>query len=671
MLEGKILSERYKIKKMIGGGGMANVYLGTDLILKRDVAIKVLRLEYANDEEFISRFHREAQSATTLSHPNVVSIYDVGEENQIYYMVMEYIDGMTLKQYIQLHAPMEVEETIDIMKQLASAIRHAHEFGIIHRDIKPQNMLIDQYGTVKVTDFGIATALSATALTQTNSVLGSIHYLSPEQARGGKANQKSDIYSLGIVMFEMLTGTLPFSGQSPVSIALKHLQREIPSVREWNPNIPQSVENIILIATTKDPLHRYQHMMDMEHALDQALDPSQLFSEKYVIPPNDDELTKAIPIITNADQAQEEIIDDEQTVKHVINNNKSGKEKNLTKETKKSKKPKKKKKVMITIISVVVILLGASLVALFLLPGLFQPKDVTIPNELVGKPIDEVEDELISLGLEVTKEKETSEEVQADHVTRTNPSEGQVVKEGREITVYVSEGPKKVTMKDYVGKDFDRTKELLEESGFQVIKYDVFSEDPIGMIVSQHQPNPDEEVVPNETTVIFEVSMGEKTFSLNRLIGLSIEEATEYINDNNLSLTIDEVYHDEIEAGHVIEQKPSANAEVVDGEMITLTVSKGPDEPAQVTHTESFTVPYTYKPTDEEEQEKPQSVSIYVEDVNNRMQELYEEVTLITEDTTFEIELTIAKDDVASYKVIRDDQVLIEKTIKYEDVKGE
>ncbi|HLR72539.1 MAG TPA: protein kinase, partial [Pseudogracilibacillus sp.] len=226
MLEGHLLSERYRIKRAIGGGGMANVYLAKDIILNRDVAIKVLRLEFANDPEFIERFDREAQAATSLSHPNIVNIYDVGEENHILYMVMEYIDGLTLKEYIMQNGPLKVEEAINIMKQLTDAIAHAHANGLIHRDIKPQNILMDRHGNVKVTDFGIAIALSATSLTQTNSILGSVHYLSPEQARGGMATKKSDIYSLGIVFYELLTGHLPFSGQSPISIALKHLQNE-------------------------------------------------------------------------------------------------------------------------------------------------------------------------------------------------------------------------------------------------------------------------------------------------------------------------------------------------------------------------------------------------------------------------------------------------------------
>jgi len=298
MMIGKRISGRYKILDAIGGGGMANVYLAHDIILDRNVAVKVLRLDFANDEEFIRRFHREAQSATSLAHPNIVSIYDVGEEDGIYYIVMEYVDGQTLKQYIQQYSPLRVEAAIDIMKQLTSAIAHAHQNHIVHRDIKPHNILIDKKGNVKITDFGIAMALSATSITQTNSVLGSVHYLSPEQARGGMANKKSDIYSLGIVMFELLTGRLPFFGESAVSIALKHLQTETPSVRRWNPNIPQSVENIVLKATAKDPFLRYDSVEEMEDDLRTSLYPERLNEAKFFVP-EDDDATKAIPVITS------------------------------------------------------------------------------------------------------------------------------------------------------------------------------------------------------------------------------------------------------------------------------------------------------------------------------------------------------------------------------------
>lgn len=298
MLIGRRISGRYEILRAIGGGGMANVYLALDIILDREVAIKVLRFDFVHDADFIRRFRREAQSAASLDHPNIVSIYDVGEEDDIYYIVMEYVEGMTLKEYINRTGPLHPKEAVQIMEQIVSAIAHAHDNQIVHRDIKPHNILIDHMGHIKVTDFGIAMALSSTTITHTNSVLGSVHYLSPEQARGGLSTKKSDIYSLGIVLFELLTARMPFEGESAVSIALKHLQSETPSVKRWNPAVPQSIENVVLKAMAKDPFHRYEAAEEMENDLKTAFDPDRLNEKRFTIP-SDDEMTKAVPIIKN------------------------------------------------------------------------------------------------------------------------------------------------------------------------------------------------------------------------------------------------------------------------------------------------------------------------------------------------------------------------------------
>lgn len=296
MLIGKRISGRYKLLEMIGGGGMSNVYLAHDMILDRDVAIKVLRYDFSNEEELHRRFQREALSATSLTHPHIVNIYDVGEDDDIHYIVMEYVKGETLKEYILLNAPVSPTKSVKIMKQLTSAISTAHNNHIIHRDIKPQNILLDEEENVKVTDFGIAMALSATSYTQTNSVLGTVHYLSPEQARGGTATKQSDIYALGIVLFELLTGQLPFSGESAVSIALKHLQTETPSIRKIIPTIPQSIENVVLKATAKDPKDRYLSSEEMEADLATALSPERAGEEKFVVA-IDDDATKVLPVI--------------------------------------------------------------------------------------------------------------------------------------------------------------------------------------------------------------------------------------------------------------------------------------------------------------------------------------------------------------------------------------
>ena len=282
LVKGQKINDRYEIIKSIGEGGMANVYLAFDTILERNVAVKVLRGDLASDEKFVRRFQREALSASSLSHPNIVEVYDVGEEEGNHYIVMEYVEGKTLKQLVQKRGALTIPEVIDIMKQLTDGLAHAHDAYIIHRDIKPQNILILDNGLLKITDFGIAVAMNATSLTQTNSVMGSVHYLPPELANGKGPTIKSDIYSVGILMYELLTGEVPFKGDNAVEIALKHMKEKIPSVRKINPVIPQSVENIILKATAKNPRNRYNDVREMYNDLDTCL--SRENEKRYVYP---------------------------------------------------------------------------------------------------------------------------------------------------------------------------------------------------------------------------------------------------------------------------------------------------------------------------------------------------------------------------------------------------
>ena len=281
---GQKINDRYQIIRSIGEGGMANVYLAHDMILDRDVAVKILRGDLADDEKFVRRFQREAIAASSLSHPNIVEMYDVGEDNGKYYIVMEYVEGKTLKSLIKKRGALTLPEVIDIMQQLTSAISCAHDSNIIHRDIKPQNVLIKEDGIVKITDFGIAMALNSNELTQTNSVMGSVHYLPPEQANGKGATLKSDIYSLGIVMFELLTGKLPFRGENAVEIAIKQMKNQIPSVCSINENIPQSVENVILKACAKNPKNRYNTVKEMYADIETCLDEDRLEEKRYVYP---------------------------------------------------------------------------------------------------------------------------------------------------------------------------------------------------------------------------------------------------------------------------------------------------------------------------------------------------------------------------------------------------
>ena len=539
MMIGKRISGRYKILEMIGGGGMANVYLAHDMILDRDVAVKVLRLDFANSEEFIRRFHREAQSATSLAHPNIVSIYDVGEEESIYYIVMEHVNGQTLKQYIQTNSPVPIEEALLIMEQITSAISHAHQNHIIHRDIKPQNILLDQRGNVKITDFGIAMALSATSITQTNSVLGSVHYLSPEQARGGVANHQSDIYSLGIVMFELLTGRLPFSGESAVSIALKHLQSETPSLRRWNPNIPQSVENIVLKATAKDPFHRYESVEAMEADIRTSLDPSRADEPKFTIP-FDDDRTKAIPVITEDkpfSNLDETIIHENELKKHpdVVD-----KEPDI--QEKKKKKSKKGTDYFNYCLKYLIILI---ILLLTLLPSLLTPKDIEVPD-VSGMSLDQAITELINAGFVVGETLEIShEDIEEGDVVRTDPKEGRMAKEGSEVNIYASTGKPTFKLLDYTNRNLDDVLALLNNKDFKDIEIvEVHNDASSGTILEQNYRE-GEEVIPEETILEFTVSIGPGLIIVKDLTGYSPIGVQDYANEKGLIADVSqEQYHE-------------------------------------------------------------------------------------------------------------------------------
>ena len=303
--KGDFINERYQIIKSIGEGGMANVYLAHDTILDRKVAIKILRGDLSNDEKFVRRFQREALSASSLSHPNIVEMYDVGEDNGLYYIVMEYVEGKTLKQLLKKRGNLTLSEAIDIMLQLTDGMAHAHDSYIIHRDLKPQNIMIQDDGQVKITDFGIAMALNSTQLTQTNSVMGSVHYLPPEQANGKGSTIKSDIYSMGIIFYELLSGSLPFKGDSAVEIALKHMKEPLPNLMDSDSSIPQSIENIILKSTAKNPKNRYEDARAMHEDLLTALDDDRMDEEpyKYKYPEGDiDGSTKPVKKLSDIDK---------------------------------------------------------------------------------------------------------------------------------------------------------------------------------------------------------------------------------------------------------------------------------------------------------------------------------------------------------------------------------
>jgi eukaryotic-like serine/threonine-protein kinase len=660
MLIGKKISGRYKLLKMVGGGGMANVYLARDIILEREVAVKILRMDFNNDEEFIKRFNREAQSATSLTHPNIVSIYDVGEDADIYYIVMEYVDGLTLKQYIQKHFPVPVEKALDIMQQIMAAISDAHHNGIIHRDIKPQNILIDDEGNAKITDFGIALALSATNITQTNAVLGSVHYLSPEQARGGMANRKSDIYSLGIVMFELVTGRLPFSGESAVSIALKHLQSETPSPKRWNPEIPQSVENIILKATAKDSYYRYESVDDMEDDIRTALNPERRNERQFAIP-EDIDATKAIPIITNNHLASkdETIIAGPEKNTEIFGESKQKLDKNLKKKKKNKQKKKRKKGPFVFTVVLFLILLAAA-ITYVTVPSLFGPDEVTIPS-VEGEELEDAISLLFESGLEIGETIDLEDENMAEGlVIKTDPNEGKVVKEGTKVTIYQSIGKEKIDLTDFVGRNIDDIQPLLDSFQFKDVNtIETVDEEDAGTIIHQ-VPSGGTAVIPSETEIKFTVSLGPESITLENLLQFNQTQLDNYANDAGITISVSEQYHDTIDAGLVISQSPEASTEIAKGSNVSVVFSKGKKEIPPKTVIKDITIEYEPEILGE-----AQEVQIFIDDMNNNMTEPYEPPFFITKTETRKLEFTVPHNQNAGYQVIRDGEVILKETIEY------
>jgi len=644
MLIGKRLNGRYKIIKMIGGGGMANVYLARDIILERDVAVKILRFDFSSDEQFIKRFRREAHAATSLNHENIVSIYDIGEDEGIYYIVMEYVHGCTLKQYIQQYAPLSIEQAVNIMLQLTSAISHAHEYRIIHRDIKPQNILIDETGNIKVTDFGIAIALSSTTITQTNSVLGSIHYLSPEQARGGIATEKSDIYSLGIVMFELLTGRLPFSGESAVSIVLKHLQNEVPSPKVWNPKIPQSLENIIIRATAKNPFHRYESVGDMWKELQTALDPERRNEAKLVLPQEDDEVTKAIPIIKD-----DTVVASEKTI---VRNGVHEKE-----ETK--EKPKKKRKWAIWLTVLLLLIVSAGVSIFTWVPSIFFPDDVTMPD-VTNVEYDKAVEQLLSHGMVIGETIEIEDDhIAAGRVVRTTPEAGKVVKEGTEVIIYKSIGKKKVKMDDLIGKTIDEAESQLYNQKFLlVVKNEVHREEPAGTIVDQY-PSPGESVVPEETEVTLTVSLGPEKIVLKDLTGYTEKSVRDYAEEQGLTVIVKREYSDKVPEGLVISQVPQASAEVEKGTKLTIVISRGREPIPEKKVVHEIEIPY-----EPENEGEIVEAHLYIQDARHDMTKPYKKYRL-TETVTEKVEFIIPHGGKAHYRVVVNNIVKHEGVVNY------
>lgn len=654
---GKQLGGRYEILGRVGGGGMAIVYKGLDILLHRHVAVKVLRQQYVHDEEFIQRFRREAQAAASLSHPNVVSIYDVGQEEDIHYIVMEYVEGTTLNEQIKEKAPLQVEEAVHIASQICDALDHAHHNQIIHRDIKPHNILIGKNGRVKVTDFGIARAVTSSTITQTGSVVGSVHYFSPEHAKGTPTGEQSDLYSLGIVMYQMLTGRLPFLGESPISVALKHLQEDVEEPRKVNPLIPQSVENIILRAMRKSTSERYRSAKDMLSDLESCLLPHRR-NEPKVNFLDDDELdeekTRVMPALRPGQYAVVEDEDDPQP------------------RVKETAPPEKKQKGWVKPLVwfvVLMALVGGMWYAVQYVQQKLAVQRVDIPN-VVDKPLAEAKKILEDNKLRVEVESQKDEVKPKDIVIRQSQSNMQV-NAGTTIKLTVSEGPESKKMPDVTKLKLADAKTKLTSLGFKLENIKIvqqFLEAEPETVTSQKPAVNEEYTSPDDVKVELTVSKGRETFKMPNLIGKTENEAKTILSEKNLKLSKDGIVRQpsyKQSKGRVTKQFPfEPDDDVTPGTEITLTVSSGlPPEAGQMT------VPVQIKPTKEGQ---AGTAKVILSDAAVENSE-YQKLTNVTKTETLEVKLVVSPDKDATIQIrgdnIQNDSITI--TYKdYQDQKG-
>lgn len=571
IIKGQKISDRYEIIRSIGEGGMANVYLAHDIILDRDVAIKVLRGDLANDEKFVRRFQREALAASSLSHPNIVEMYDVGEDNGNYYIVMEYVDGKTLKQVIKKRGSLTLSEAIDIMLQLTDGISHAHDSYIIHRDLKPQNILIKDDGTIKITDFGIAMAMNSTQLTQTNSVMGSVHYLPPEQASGKGSTIRSDIYSMGILFYEILTGKLPFKGENAVEIALKHMRDPLPSVRSQNPAIPQSIENIILKATAKNPKNRYHDAKEMHEDLLTALNEDRVNEPKYAYsyPEHDQDDSKAVVAIKKKQESKpEKEKEDEDSTEEIVRQ---------IEEDETIKKTNR----WIWILSAVLAFIIVIVAAIFLIiPAVTAIPDVVVPD-VAGYSVIDAENALKNAGFEVNvqTQKEESETVEKGKVIRTDPVAGRSIKKGSLITLYESLGKEIYVVEDYTGKNSIEVKTLLEN----VYHLSVKVEEKDGEAGKEYSQD---EIIGQSVKVGTKLSEGDEIIlyvakiydSYPNMVedGWMLEDVQSFCNQYNITLTVDYEQTSQYTPGMVISQSRAPKTPIVSGTTLKVTIAQEP-----------------------------------------------------------------------------------------------
>ncbi|HEW2442232.1 TPA: Stk1 family PASTA domain-containing Ser/Thr kinase [Streptococcus pneumoniae] len=573
---GKIFAGRYRIVKQIGRGGMADVYLAKDLILDgEEVAVKVLRTNCQTDPIAVARFQREARAMADLDHPHIVRITDIGEEDGQQYLAMEYVAGLDLKRYIKEHYPLSNEEAVRIMGQILLAMRLAHTRGIVHRDLKPQNILLTPDGTAKVTDFGIAVAFAETSLTQTNSMLGSVHYLSPEQARGSKATVQSDIYAMGIIFYEMLTGHIPYDGDSAVTIALQHFQKPLPSVIAENPSVPQALENVIIKATAKKLTNRYRSVSEMYVDLSSSLSYNRRNESKLIFDETSKADTKTLPKVSQSTLTSIPKVQAQTEHKSIKNPSQA-----VTEETYQPQAPKKHRfKMRYLILLASLVLVAASLI--WILSR--TPATIAIPD-VAGQTVAEAKATLKKANFEIGEEKtEASEKVEEGRIIRTDPGAGTGRKEGTKINLVVSSGKQSFQISNYVGrKSSDVIAELKEKKvpdNLIKIEEEESNESEAGTVLKQSLPEGTTYDLSKATQIVLTVAKKATTIQLGNYIGRNSTEVISELKQKKVPenlIKIEEEESSESEPGTIMKQSPGAGTtyDVSKPTQIVLTVAK-------------------------------------------------------------------------------------------------
>ncbi|AEG60549.1 Stk1 family PASTA domain-containing Ser/Thr kinase [Desulforamulus ruminis] len=553
---GKLLGNRYEILEQLGGGGMALVWKGKDTFLNRLVTIKVLRPEYASDEDFVRRFRREAQAVASLSHPNIVSIYDVGQENGAHYLVMEYVDGESLKDLIRREAPLSPARAAQLGRQIAEALEHAHENSIIHRDVKPHNILITRSGRAKLTDFGIAQASAAT-VTHTDAIVGSVHYISPEQAKGEPAGPKSDIYSLGVALFEMLTGQVPYQGDGAIGVAMKHIQEQPPSLREINPEIPEDLEKVVLRAMDKIPERRHKSARALGDDLISISEETRSLKPFFQA---EDEMTRILPLPT------------------AIKEEKPARPAEAAAGSRRKMTPAAKG---LLALLVLVLILGLA----FAFNSYLNVGEVKVPP-VAGMDVDDAQETLKQAGLtNIVVTKQAHNTVEKDMVISQDPGANQIVKKSRQVSLLVSTGPELTVVPDVLGFPLDQAKITLENEQFEVVELEaVYSETVEAGNVAVQEPK-GKSKAGRGSTVELRLSKGPKpeVKKVPDLTGLTQEAARAKLAEQGLELheEIGQVPSNDYLTGHVVSQDPVPEAEVEQGSKVKVTLSAGPGPAAR------------------------------------------------------------------------------------------